>query len=112
MKSLRQTRKAQGLSIMDVARQLGINNVQLHDMECGKHSPGELIRRQLELFYGERINWLASTRISYEPKVPASSWNEAEREFRYHLHQIASLTDVEKKVFIRSMIEHLNKLIK
>lgn len=70
MKSLRKTRKAKGMSLINVERQLGINNVQLHDMESGKHSPGELIRKRLELFFGEKINWL-DVPINIDPKVPA-----------------------------------------
>jgi transcriptional regulator with XRE-family HTH domain len=47
MKSLREIRKDKGMSLINVERQLGINNVQLHDIESGKHSPGRLIRKQL-----------------------------------------------------------------
>jgi hypothetical protein len=51
-------------------RQLGTNNVQLHDIESRKHSPGELMRKKLEVFFVRKINWFIVTNPNNEPREP------------------------------------------
>lgn len=111
MKSLRATRLEKGLSLISIERQLGVHNVNLSEYESGRHSPGELIRKRLEFFFGEKINWL-DVPINYERREPACTWNDAEREFRYFIHSVASLPNDEKSAFIKSVCKHLNNLIK
>jgi hypothetical protein len=38
MKSLREIRKAKDMSLINIKRQLGINNLQLHNMESVEHT--------------------------------------------------------------------------
>jgi len=109
MKSLRQTRKDKGMSMADVQRQLGINNVQLFDMETGKHSPLPAWRTALENFYGQKIDFL-DVPIDMSPREDQIMWVDAEREFRYFVHMVASLPEDEKPYFIDTVIKQLNKL--
>jgi transcriptional regulator with XRE-family HTH domain len=111
MKSLRDTRKAKGLSLIAVEKQLGLNNVQLHDFESGKHSPGYEWRARLEAFYNERINFLDTPNLKVAPKNPPADWTDCEREFRWFVRCITSMPEYERDIFIITIKKHLNKIL-
>jgi transcriptional regulator with XRE-family HTH domain len=109
MKNLREIRKEKGMTLIGVSRQLGLTNVCLHEYELGKHSPGIEWRHLLENFYGTKINWL-DIPINMSPRPYEVSWYDCERNFRWDVHQIASMPKDEKNVFIETIIKQLNKL--
>lgn len=109
MKNLRLTRKERGITLTSIEIQTGISHVTLSQYENGKQSPGELSRKRLELFFGEQINWL-DVKINIDPREPACTWNDCEREFRYFIHQVASLPADEQEVFIKTVCKILNQL--
>jgi transcriptional regulator with XRE-family HTH domain len=110
MKSLKQTRIEAGFSRPQIETTLGINTVQLSLIERGINSPNLLTRTRLELFFGTKIDWLDTPTIDSEPREPVATWNDTEREFRYLIHQVASLPNDEINDFIDSAVKHLKKL--
>jgi transcriptional regulator with XRE-family HTH domain len=111
MKSLKQLRQEKGLTLIEVEKLSGINNVQLNEFETGKHIPGVTNRKMLENFYGEKINFL-DVPIKVIQREPASDWNDTEREFRYLLKMVASLPSDEMESFCRTSSYHLDRLWK
>jgi transcriptional regulator with XRE-family HTH domain len=109
MNSLKQTRVDRGIKRKDIANSLGINLSNLSPLESGKQIATALTRKRLELFFGQKINWLDTPFINTSPRY-ATEWNEVERAFRSLIRMIGGLRADEQKAFIKSALRHLHKL--
>jgi transcriptional regulator with XRE-family HTH domain len=109
MKSLRQLRTSKGLKLSDLEQSLGICISLLSELERGLRQPTKLTRARIEYYFGEQINWLDVSDLSYSPEYP-TQWFEVERQFRTTLRMINGLSDDVKGDFIVTSLKHLRKL--
>jgi transcriptional regulator with XRE-family HTH domain len=109
MKSLRQLRLSKGLKLTDVEYSLGISQALLSEMERNVRVPNKLTRQRLEVYFGERINWLETPTISIGSIHP-TNWYNTEKAFRSLLRKIEGLPDYMKDDFIVTSLKHLRKL--
>jgi transcriptional regulator with XRE-family HTH domain len=98
MKTLREARKEQNLTLAQLAALVGSNKPHMSLIERGKVLPSEATRRRLEINLGVKINWLAPP-IAVTAVSPPATWNACEREFRYLIKMIASLPPDERYTF-------------
>jgi transcriptional regulator with XRE-family HTH domain len=112
MEGLKKTRIEKSLTRKQVSDITGITLANQSQIERGIQIPDITTRQKLENFYGVRINFLDTDSINSEPREIPCSWNDTEREFRFFIHMISSLPIEERRVFIQSIVKHLNKLKK
>jgi transcriptional regulator with XRE-family HTH domain len=112
MRNLRKIRQTKGLLLSDIAPYCGMSKASISYIERGLQIPGVAVRKSLELYFGERINWLDIPTLDIEAIDPASDWNDTERQFRGLIRRIKSLPDDERQAFLSSAIKHLKNLKK
>lgn len=111
MKSLRQLRLSKGLKLSEIEQSLAISQSLLSEMERNVRVPNRLTRQRLEIYFGERVNWLEVPTLTSVSTYP-SNWFNAEKTFRSLYRMIGSLPDDVKDQFILTSIKHLRKLRK
>lgn len=109
MKSLHKTRIEKGISRKDIAESLGISIANLSQLESGKQCPSILTRRRLELYFGERINFLDVPNLKTSPHYE-TDFDSCEREFRGIVRMIKGLPQQDIEIFLNSAIKHLRKM--
>ncbi len=107
MKSFRESRKEAGLTQTEICELTKIYQVTLANIETGKHNPGMTTRKQLQMLFPEKINWLDVPHLNIHPAKPAASWNDCENRFRRFLKAFKSLPIKEQQIFKKMVLRHL-----
>jgi transcriptional regulator with XRE-family HTH domain len=113
MKSLIQIRKANGLTLKDLEFKTGIDLTTLSRIESGKHTPNSDMRRKLEDFFCEAINWFdVPFKVTPVMADIPKNWLTCEKSFRRLLKMIATLKPDQLEAFCRTSSYHLDRLWK
>jgi transcriptional regulator with XRE-family HTH domain len=113
MKSLIQIRKTNRLTLSQLEDKTGIDLTTLSRIESGKHTPNESLRKKLEAFFREPINWFDVPFIVTPVMVNnPKNWLTCEKSFRRLLKMIATLPTDEIESFCKTGSYHLDRLCK
>jgi transcriptional regulator with XRE-family HTH domain len=109
MKSLRNLRMENHMSLQDVQDRSGLTKDWLSEIERGITVPLPYTRKKLELIFDQKINWLDIPVLRTTPTFP-TTWLECEREFKGLYRYVKGLPDDERNDFIITIINHLTKI--
>ena len=84
---LREVRQAVGLTLREAARQSGVSNPYLSQVETGQRRPGPSILRRLAPVYGVSVHELMvrAGHLREEPSLPIDERQEVERAYQFVL---------------------------
>lgn len=111
MKSLKELRKMNGHTLNVLKDKTGVTQANLSLIENGLSVPNNGTRNDLERFFGEPINFLATLKIKTSPRYP-TTFRDAEGDFRRFYRTAAGLPENVRNEFIKTCIVHLKKLEK